>query len=40
MNHCSLRAFGKQTMKPWMIFRGKGINVDPAEAAEHDKLGI
>ncbi len=27
-------------MKPWIILRGKGIQVDPEEAAALDKLGM
>jgi hypothetical protein len=29
-----------QTMKPWILLRGKGIQVDPEEAAALDKLGM
>jgi hypothetical protein len=27
-------------MKPWILLRGKGIQVDPEEAAALDKLGM
>ena len=37
---CSIRGSGEQTMRPWIILRGTGIQVDPNEAAELDKLGM